>query len=183
MVVYPRWRGELVKSDGSGKYFRSVYPRWRGNSQKSSDSHGLSPLAQELRDRNARVFIPAGAGTLTDTGGWIFGLSPLARELALYCLCSLARFIPAGAGTPSTPDTVGNRFIPLARGHYHGSFVGLRFIPAGAGTRASTIRLGFIPLRRNTLSNQRRGGYPRWRVTRRWFDPLFRIGLSPLELN
>ncbi len=111
MVVYPRWRGELIYSKPS-----ECIPG------------GLSPLARGTRDRRCyaellKRFIPAGAGnsifaTPARTSTPVYprwrgellqgvdqqllksGLSPLARgtRLTLQTLQIERRFIPAGAG-------------------------------------------------------------------------------------
>ena len=49
MVVYPRWRGELIYSKPS-ECIRAVYPRWRGPRYRLQPwiFSGLSPLAREL---------------------------------------------------------------------------------------------------------------------------------------
>ena len=171
MVVYPRWRGELVLTDKNNIF-----------------CGGLSPLARGTRrERDSETppgsVYPRWRGELCRTAFCIctvLGLSPLARGTLVQIVPGyfLVRFIPAGAGNSSASKMIAAMITvyprwrgelefcrhelrpdaglsPLARGTrriwWRGRYR-FRFIPAGAGnspTCASAVSVCAV--------------YPRWR--------------------
>ncbi len=154
---------------------RTVYPRWRGEHMRTGifieGVHGLSPLARGtliLKGGEAVPvrFIPAGAGNtkllsvysprdavyprwrgehsrykLTELPS--VGLSPLARGTQRFqvLLYRFARFIPAGAG--NTPSMSSSR----ARDSVYPRWRGEHFLSRGHHRK----NFGLSPLARGTL--------------------------------
>ena len=151
-----------------------VYPRWRGehlfHHRTVNVGAGLSPLARGTRrgatgTRDARRFIPAGAGNTTGPatatrskpvyprwrgehsgalrrGCPACGLSPLARGTLWKMACRLVicRFIPAGAG--NTRENLVSWLITVVYPRWRGEHTSRTSTSAGA--------FGLSPLARGT---------------------------------
>ena len=152
MVVYPRWRGELVLTDKNNTFCGGLSPLARGTRQRFSCGHELGRFipagaGNSSRPRAGRDKIPVYPRQRGELWRYClpqqrkYGLSPLARGTRRVLLknnCA-GRFIPASAGNSSTNPVQMSLLAvyPRQRGELHGNAA-----PAGAVSGLSPLARG-----------------------------------------